>query len=268
MGVKRRPRRSTPRRTGPTDWVGRGAGPRLIPALMVTAGGNPVSMLRFTVWEVVSFVRPYEPVPAGLVCRHRMALIVSPGRTGRLTWAPVWILTWAVTFWAVSTVISTWTSRKPRPKKVRKWSGPCGVGRCLRFGTVHVPDRTVNGALNSQLVPAGFPREQPEGGDGLLDHGADFGELRPASARSGGRRRTWWSQAAAIPGWRLGSGRSGMPWRRRSFCVAPSASKSLGTGGYVFKPLILESLAVRLMSTTSLLAWREATPALWRATSC
>jgi hypothetical protein len=53
---------------------------------------------------------------------------------------------WLVTFCAESTVMSMWTSRKPRPTKVWKLSTPSGLGVKCRSGTVHVTNRAVNGA--------------------------------------------------------------------------------------------------------------------------
>ena len=58
-------------------------------------------------WAVVSFVRKKAAVPAGLVCRHSMTFIQSPGLTGRSTCAPDPSVIREVTFWPGSTVIST-----------------------------------------------------------------------------------------------------------------------------------------------------------------
>ena len=131
-GVARRERPSATRRVG-ADFVevddpkAGQRGERLVegqvrvtPALMVTAGGNPVSTVKLIVCDVVSLARKYAAVPAGLVSRHREPLITSPGRTGRLTSPTLCAQIWQVTFCAESTVISTWTSSKPRPTKVWK----------------------------------------------------------------------------------------------------------------------------------------------------
>jgi len=84
---------------------------RLMPALILTAGGNPVTIWKLTVWDVVSFAKKYADGlwfgPSGSPGEHRTALTTSPGLTGRATCAPVWIVNAAVTFSAASTVIST-----------------------------------------------------------------------------------------------------------------------------------------------------------------
>jgi hypothetical protein len=47
-----------------------------------------------------------------------VALIVSAGRAGEFGTVPTCVDTLLVTFCAASTEMSTWTSRKPRPKNV------------------------------------------------------------------------------------------------------------------------------------------------------
>jgi len=76
-----------------------------------------------------------------------VALIVSPGRTGKFATAPTCVDRLLVTFCPASTDISTWTSRKPRPKNVwKRFDSPLGAGLYARFGTVHRPEAIVIGA--------------------------------------------------------------------------------------------------------------------------
>jgi hypothetical protein len=116
-----------------------------------------------------------------LVCKHSVALIESPGLTGRATCAPVWIRTRVVTFWAVSTVISTWRSRNPRPKKVRKLFGRLPLGLWFRFGTVQVPDSTVIG-------PALLNSSNPQDSSGNSPKAAATGFVGLSAGRSLGLR--------------------------------------------------------------------------------
>ena len=83
-------RRSTPRRIEPAACCG-ASKVRLMPALILTAGGNPVTIWTLTVWDVVSFAKKYADGlwfgPSGSPGEHRTALITSPGLTGRATCA-------------------------------------------------------------------------------------------------------------------------------------------------------------------------------------
>jgi len=82
-----------------------------------------------------------------LVSRHREPLITSPGLTGMLIFPASWAQRWLMTFCPESTVISMWTSRKPRPTKVWKLSkGPNWLGMKYRSGTVQVMNREMNGS--------------------------------------------------------------------------------------------------------------------------